>query len=95
MNEDRVRRYVERRDDPSVPQVLGRFCLSPAAADEVRELLESPGSAGGGRGGPRKNLYRHVVTPSPGGWGGYPPYPSPVGGLTCMKRDDGRGGLAE
>ena len=39
MNRDRVRRYVERRDDPSVPQVLGRFELPPSAADEVRELL--------------------------------------------------------
>lgn len=39
MNRDRVRRYVERRDDPTVPQVLGRFELPPSAGDEVRELL--------------------------------------------------------
>ena len=39
MNEDRVRRYVEAHDDPSVPQVLGRFGLPPSAAGEVRELL--------------------------------------------------------
>jgi hypothetical protein len=39
MNRDGVRRFVERRDDPSVPQVLGRFELPPSAADEVRELL--------------------------------------------------------
>ena len=95
MNEDRVRRYVDRHDGPTVPQVLGRFCLPPAAADEVRKMVESPDGGRIGRNTSRKNLYRHVVTPSRGGWGGYPPYPSPVGGLTCMKRDDGRGGLAE
>ena len=45
MNRDRVRRSVERRDDPSVPQVLGRFELPPAAADEVRELLDATNRA--------------------------------------------------
>jgi hypothetical protein len=40
MNRDRVRRYVERHDDATVPQVLGRFELAPSAADEVRELLD-------------------------------------------------------
>ena len=95
MNEDRVRRYVDRHDDPTVPQVLGRFELPPAAADDVRKMVESPDSGGIGRGGARKNLYRHVVTPSRGGWGGYPPYPSPVGGSTCIELDDLRGGLAE
>ena len=45
MNEDRVRRYVEAHDDPSVPQVLGRFELPPSAADEVRELLDTTNRA--------------------------------------------------
>ena len=95
MNEDRVRRYVEAHDDPTVPQVLGRFELPPSDADEVRKMVESPDGGRIGRNTSRKNLYRHVVTPYWGGWGGYPPYPSPMGGLTCMKRDSGPGGLAE
>jgi len=40
MNRDRVRRYVERHDDATVPQVLGRFELPPSAADDVRKLLD-------------------------------------------------------
>jgi hypothetical protein len=45
MNRDRVRRYVERHDDATVPQVLGRFELPPSAASEVRELLGSTNRA--------------------------------------------------
>lgn len=93
MNRDRVRRYVELRDDPSVPQVLGRFCLPPSAEDEARELLESPDSAGEGRGGPRKNLYRHVVTPPSEGGEGYPSPPSGVGVRTPYSRESRVGGV--
>lgn len=45
MSRDRVRRYVDRHDDPTVPQVLGRFELPPAAAVEVRELLDATNRA--------------------------------------------------
>ena len=45
MNRDRVRRYVDRHDDPTVPQVLGRFELPPAAAEKVRELLDATNRA--------------------------------------------------
>jgi sirohydrochlorin ferrochelatase len=49
VSDARVRRYIDRRDEPSVPQVLGRFALSPGAADAVAELLGEPNNRARGR----------------------------------------------
>lgn len=52
MDRDRVRRFIQRRGDPSVPQVLGRFLLDPDQhADEVRQLLQSTNRARDRQGG--------------------------------------------
>jgi hypothetical protein len=93
MNRDRVRRYVERHDEPTVPQVLGRFELSPSAADEVREVVESPEGGEVGRKSAGKNLYRSTFTPRGGGWGGYLPYHPPVGGSVFNRKEPVGGGV--
>ena len=82
VDEARVRRFIDRRGEPSVPQVLGRFGMDPTAEPAVRVLIDgkSPGAGGSGDGRSGESLYRRTSPPSQGGWGGYPPYPSPQGG---------------
>jgi hypothetical protein len=49
VSDARLRRYIDRCGEPSVPQVLGRFALSPGAADAVGELLDDPNNRARGR----------------------------------------------
>lgn len=93
IDERRVRRYVERTDGATVPQVLGRFELPPSAAEEVRKVVKSPDGGTFTEGKPGEDLYRHTSPPTGGGWGGYLPYPSPVGGLVSHKKRSVPGGV--
>ena len=93
VDEDRIRRYLERQEEISVAAVLGKFNLPPSAADEVVALFgESPDVRRKAARPSGQDLYRQPITTPLEGGGGYPSPPSDGGVIGPYNGSEAEGG---